>query len=619
MDYRDYRALLERYDKLAVASVAPGETEESLIKRLMDSSYEKKLISRETNAIIQEYIVKYEKEPSLIDEQAVATLRDFMTLLTPQNGGANYLDPCISLRICRLLLGYYQSVQNLDQIVQMVYWCTTFDIMIKDHSDVCENSPYSLIAEQYLKDFDQLSDWNKRALVNCWLLSVYNQKDLTFGLKKYRAIQRQFETIRQKMGDDFELRSFIRCKIYVLGFAMTAWHKAEYAPQGDAAAAAAMRYLEDESDLIRELADELRAILNSPEARELLPERVVTAYYIAQADYYLGKLTIEQMLARTQELAQPQEDYSALEQCSSLFWLNICYLDNLCKSRMFDKQTMLSKTLDVIAHVRKNMADALKGLSELSQYVSVYQGNRYMLELISAASNTVEFSYFKRIVLDTTVYANKELFVHTMMVKEISLVLLGSILDHAPEYLDGVAGQSWTYWRDHKDEALSLMENCALLHDIGKYYCLDFVNNSFRSLTDEEFEIIKEHPLNFSTIYQGDMNPEIECIRDCAQLHHLWYDETGGYPRENHTVNKPFVNILTIADCIDAATDNIGRPYGMGKTLEQLMVEFDSTRGTRYCGYISELLHTDEIQSRINHIIRNRRKELYCDIYFNEK
>ena len=619
MDYRNYRALMERYGTLTVSGVAPEETRESLIKRLMDSSCEKKRISLETDAIIREYIVKYEKDPSLVDEEAAATLRDFLAQLMPGNGGVDYLDPCISLRICRLLLGYYQSVQNLDQTVQTVYWCTMFDIMLKEHSDVCESSPYSLMAEQYLKDFDQLSDWNKHALVNCWLLSVYNQKDLTFGLKKYRTIRRQFEAIHQKMGEDFELKSFIRCKTYVLGFAMAAWHKAEYAPPGNAAAAATIKYLENESSLIKELADELRAILNSSEARELLPERVVTSYYIAQADYYLGKLTIEQMLARTQELTHPQEDYSVLEQCSALFWLNICYLDYLCKSHTLDRQTMLNRTLGVIAHVQKNMADTLKGLSELSQYISVYQGNRYMLELINAASNTVEFSYFKHIVLDTTVYANKELYVHTMMVKELSLVLLGSILEHSPEYLDGVAGQSWTHWRDHKNEALSLMENCALLHDIGKYYCLDFVTNASRSLTDEEFEIIKEHPLNFSLIYQGDMTPEIECIRDCAELHHLWYDASAGYPRKNHTANQPFVNILTISDCIDAATDNIGRPYGMGKTLEQLMVEFDGARGTRYCGYISELLHTDEIQGKINHIIRERRKELYCDIYFNSK
>ena len=118
-------------------------------------------------------------------------------------------------------------------------------------------------------------------------------------------------------------------------------------------------------------------------------------------------------------------------------------------------------------------------------------------------------------------------------------------------------------------------------HNIGKYFCIDIVSNSSRRLTDDEFEIIKHHPLNFSAIYQGEMTPEFECIRDCALLHHRWFNEAGGYPREKHTANKPFVNILTIADCIDAATDNIGRPYGMGKTLEDLIQEFDESRDVK--------------------------------------
>lgn len=78
------------------------------------------------------------------------------------------------------------------------------------------------------------------------------------------------------------------------------------------------------------------------------------------------------------------------------------------------------------------------------------------------------------------------------------------------------------------------------------------------------------------------MTPEIECIRDCSLLHHLWYNEKGGYPREKHTANKPFVNLL---------------------------VEFDADKEVRYSGYISELLHVEEIQRKINYVIYDRRKE----------
>lgn len=614
MDYRDYKGLMERYNELAVVSVSPEETKESLTQKLIGNSYEKKKIYTAANDLIDEYVVRYENDPSLLNEEAVSLLRDFLVDLMPEKGPIDYFDPGISLRVSRLLLAYYQASQELDQIVQAIYWCMKFDLMLMDHRNASESCPYTLLAEQYLKDFDKLTDQNKHLLVKCWLLCVYNQRDLTFGLRKYRDIKRQFEAIRQKMGEDFELMNYIGCETYVLYFAMMAWYKA-CAPNADGSFAGMLKDLEDNRDLIAEVADDLRAVLESEQVCSLVADRMTTAYYVDQADYYLGRITIEEMLARTEELTRPREDHNVLEQCTSLLSMNTSYLDNLCRCPGLDRTLAQKKTLEIVAYVRQRMMDVIKGLGVVSQYASIYQGNLFMLELMSAASNIVDFDYFKSIVLDITIRANKELYVHTMMVREICLVLLESILDRAPEYMDGVAGQSWTHWREHRAEALTLMENSALFHDIGKYYCLDFVTNASRRLSDDEFEVIKEHPLNFSTIYQGQLTPEVRCIRDCAELHHLWYDESSGYPRKKHTTNKPFVNILTIADCIDAATDYIGRPYGMGKTLKQLIGEFDEGRNTRYCGFISELLHLEEIQNKIEYVISERRKEIYCNIY----
>lgn len=163
------------------------------------------------------------------------------------------------------------------------------------------------------------------------------------------------------------------------------------------------------------------------------------------------------------------------------------------------------------------------------------------------------------------------------------------------------------------------MEDCALFHDIGKYFCLDYVSNSSRNLTDDEFAVIKAHSANFSRVYQGKMNEEIRCIYDCALLHHLWYNGEGGYPAAKHTCNKPFVNILSIADSLDAATDNIGRPYGLGKTISDLMEEFDAQKDTRYSGYVSELLHDDELKGTLSYIICEKRKDINYQVYLPPK
>lgn len=55
---------------------------------------------------------------------------------------------------------------------------------------------------------------------------------------------------------------------------------------------------------------------------------------------------------------------------------------------------------------------------------------------------------------------------------------------------------------------------------------------------------------------------------EAALYHHLWYDEKGGYPREytyKGNDNAILYQILTCADCLDAATDSVGRAYSSSR------------------------------------------------------
>lgn len=55
-------------------------------QKLMDISYEKRQISNEANAIIREYIEKYEIDLKLLDKEAADMLIDFIHLITLQSG-----------------------------------------------------------------------------------------------------------------------------------------------------------------------------------------------------------------------------------------------------------------------------------------------------------------------------------------------------------------------------------------------------------------------------------------------------------------------------------------------------------------------------------------------------
>ena len=64
--------------------------------------------------------------------------------------------------------------------------------------------------------------------------------------------------------------------------------------------------------------------------------------------------------------------------------------------------------------------------------------------------------------------------------KQKNVLSLDCILNHDPAYLNSVAGKSWEYCSDHKDEILALMENCALLHGGEIQRKIDHVINDRR-------------------------------------------------------------------------------------------------------------------------------------------
>lgn len=157
---------------------------------------------------------------------------------------------------------------------------------------------------------------------------------------------------------------------------------------------------------------------------------------------------------------------------------------------------------------------------------------------------------------------------------------------------------------------------------IGKYYLLDIVENSMRRLTDDEFHLIQTHPEAFDDLLPvGPMTADerLCCIRDCSRTHHLWHDGTRGYPRIPQTKNRPFADILAIAVSLDAATDNLGRPYRQSKSLDALIEEFQDGAGTRYGPEAVAALSAPEVRSRLQYLITEGREEVYYRIYTAKK
>lgn len=129
-----------------------------------------------------------------------------------------------------------------------------------------------------------------------------------------------------------------------------------------------------------------------------------------------------------------------------------------------------------------------------------------------------------------------------------------------------------------KDEDLEHLKLCGLLHDIGKIGIYDGVLDKPGKLTDEEFELIKKHPVMSMEI----LNPikQLSTIIPGILHHHERYDGKG-YPEGISGDDIPLcARILCVADSFDAMTAE--RPYKPPRGIEDAKLELKRCSGTQF-------------------------------------
>ncbi|MBI4335209.1 MAG: HD domain-containing protein, partial [Candidatus Omnitrophica bacterium] len=124
----------------------------------------------------------------------------------------------------------------------------------------------------------------------------------------------------------------------------------------------------------------------------------------------------------------------------------------------------------------------------------------------------------------------------------------------------------------------------ALLHDIGKIGIPDHILKKNGTLTTEEFEKVKEHPVIGATILYPIK--ELGIILSGVRSHQERYDGTG-YPDRLKGNEIPLLaRIIAVADAFDAITTN--RPYRNKKTIEDALIEIRRSSGTQFDPQIVE-------------------------------
>lgn len=137
-------------------------------------------------------------------------------------------------------------------------------------------------------------------------------------------------------------------------------------------------------------------------------------------------------------------------------------------------------------------------------------------------------------------------------------------------------------------EELEQLDSTGPLHDIGKIGIQDNILNKPGKLDDEEFELIRSHPLIGVNIVSplGLSEKELSIIRN----HHERWDGRG-YPDGLKGEETPLIaRILAVADSFDAMSSD--RAYRRALPMEVCLEELHKNSGTQFDPHVVEIALT---------------------------
>lgn len=197
-----------------------------------------------------------------------------------------------------------------------------------------------------------------------------------------------------------------------------------------------------------------------------------------------------------------------------------------------------------------------------------------LLELKNNLSNQVEER--------TKQLANEKEFSDKLLIEVTQA--LATTIDAKDKYTSGHSKRVADYSKklaklmNLSDEEQNRIYLVGLLHDIGKIGIPDEIINKRDSLTDEEYQKVKEHPtIGFEILKNIKTMPDFEIG---VRWHHERFDGHG-YP--DHLTNEKiplFAQIISVADAYDAMTSN--RSYRKYLPQDKVRSEFEKGKGTQF-------------------------------------
>ncbi len=586
-------------------------------------------IINETNNLIDEVISPLIKNPTEMSAQNVVELEDIAKRLS---GYRESIDTGLCYQLRDALTVYAKSIGDdamyirnmfykglalfyLDTILFKAEMSDCFDEVIQysDRYEEFDSETRNLIARAYGNSYISVADLNideifKRydRAIDFWDNTV-KRVDPDFPLKAY------YQNLHENLCSSTITALRSERKIFV---------KDEYKK----------RLLESATFLYE--ANRLDELV---ETNDYTSVQVKNIYYYNAARFHNGLISCEKLLEKLYEMhSQADDDYSYDDLYKKLHVgsLFLVYL------HLFPPQDL---SIDDQKRITKEIEDGVFSYVEkIPDNMSSSRVTTMLSNFAIGSFNAFDDITYLKLLLKLTVFRHAPTFVHSVMVAKISCTITDYLINFAPEMLLSLPNINCI--EDvlaKRDEILTFVWYSGLIHDIGKIVYSHMVSFYVRKLNDHEFEMIKQHSIKAEAFIKQAPSFDVNIsenhhlynliensiltrsaegslfthLSDIAFGHHKSFDGKFGYPNEFDNLKshvKSIIDIVTVADSIDAATDSVGRSYAVEKTLNDMREDMLSQIGTRYCPDVTKYVFDDErLFKKIDNILDEYRYDLY--------
>ena len=597
---------LRRVRTLSRPQFPPETAPEVLLEAIQDNAVRCFDRMKENNALLGELV--YTRDAKTLSDDDIAELEEAAGRLFNY---ANSEDGGVAYKIHELLLKAARFRDDVPMIIRELYYngITLHYINVRDEDhDVNLLWPrihaFFLEGANYIARYEELDKETRQYIIRC----VGNIRMAVSRRTKEncRRYQELFETALRIIESPYyqEMDPDIPWQRYIYAMHMDQMTELAYLRENDDPMVA---------ERVLRSATYVYEHQNANRGEESRLQNWRVSYFYHAALYHAGKGTARAVVEDLLEIIDQtgERDYSPDGINRNL--TGAAYL--------FNYEAFLS------AEDRAELADRIaQERAAAHRYLDEMPSNEYprvasvaVRELILVQSDREKSD--NRKILESILSGHRPTYVHSTMVAHLTRVLLRRMVETNPAALIGLLGcKTAAEVQARKPELLQTAYDCGLYHDVGKSAVIMYIDTNSRSLLEEEFCCIQSHPvIGYGLLREAGYE---EYLAPAALYHHCFYNGRGGYPREVPPCPqniKGIVDVLTVADALDAATDNIGRCYNRAKPLRTLVGELQAQSGTRYAPDVVALFRDEMFCEVLAQKLDAERKKVYLQAYHAAK